>query len=134
MSKKTTLTFQGLLFLIGLMLVAFNLRSSITAVGPLISTIRIDTNLSSSVIGLLTTLPLLAFGVFSILAPKIGRKLGNETTVFIALVILTMGILLRSTGMIFSLFFGTAMLGLGIAICNVLIPGIVKGRFPEKMG
>ncbi|WP_332629568.1 CynX/NimT family MFS transporter [Halalkalibacter flavus] len=134
MSKRSIFTFQGLVFLIGLMLVAFNLRSSITAVGPLISTIRIDTNLSNSVIGLLTTLPLLAFGVFSILAPKIGRKWGNETTVFIALLILTMGILFRSTGMVFALFFGTAMLGLGIAICNVLIPGIVKGRFPEKMG
>ncbi|MCL7748338.1 CynX/NimT family MFS transporter [Halalkalibacter alkaliphilus] len=134
MSKRSIRTFQGLVFLIGLMLVAFNLRSSITAVGPLISTIRIDTNLSNSVIGLLTTLPLLAFGAFSILAPKIGRKWGNETTVFIALLILTMGILFRSTGMVFALFFGTAMLGLGIAICNVLIPGIVKGRFPEKMG
>ncbi|MDT8859701.1 MFS transporter [Alkalihalobacillus sp. MEB130] len=134
MSKRRLLSFQAILFLIGIILVAFNLRSSITAVGPLISIIRIDTNLSNSVIGLLTTLPLLAFGVFSTLAPRIGRKYGNETTVLIALIILTSGILLRSTGMVSALFFGTAMLGLGIAICNVLIPGIVKGRYPEKMG
>ncbi|GAE26582.1 cyanate transport system protein [Halalkalibacter wakoensis JCM 9140] len=134
MKNRPIITIPSLLFLFGLVLVAFNLRSSITAVGPLISTIRLETNLSNSVIGMLTTLPLLAFGVFSTVAPKISRRWGNETTVFIALIILTIGILLRSTGMVFTLFLGTAMLGLGIAICNVLLPSIVKGRYPKKMG
>lgn len=134
MKNRRILSIPSLLFLFGLVLVAFNLRSSITAVGPLISTIRLETNLSNSVIGMLTTLPLLAFGVFSTVAPKISRRWGNETTVFIALIILTIGILLRSSGMVFTLFLGTAMLGLGIAICNVLLPSIVKGRYPKKMG
>ncbi|WP_227935274.1 CynX/NimT family MFS transporter [Alkalihalobacillus deserti] len=134
MNTRSLFTYKNLLFLIGIIFVAFNLRSSITAVGPLIGFIRADTNLSNSSIGLLTTLPLLAFGIFSTLAPRLGRKWGNETTVFIALIILTIGILFRSIGMVFALFVGTAMLGLGIAICNVLIPGIVKNEFPEKTG
>ncbi|MFC0557639.1 CynX/NimT family MFS transporter [Halalkalibacter alkalisediminis] len=134
MNKESLLSYKSLLFLIGIVFVAFNLRSSITAIGPLIGDIRTDTNLTNSWIGLLTTLPLLAFGLFSTITPRIGRKWGNETTVFIALIILTIGILFRSTGFVYALFLGTALLGLGIAICNVLIPGIVKDKFPERMG
>lgn len=122
------------LFLAAFIIAAFNLRSAITSVGPLIGWIRADTGMSNTAIGLLTTLPLLAFGVFSIVAPKLGRKLGNETVVFLALVVLTAGILLRSTGYLPALFVGTAMIGLGIAICNVLILAIVKEKYPEKMG
>ncbi|MDV2883713.1 MFS transporter [Alkalihalophilus pseudofirmus] len=134
MSKKSPLSFKIILFLIGIVFVAFNLRSSITAVGPLIGDIRIATNLTNSSIGIITTLPLLAFAIFSTIAPRIGLKIGNERTVFIALFILTIGILVRSTGMVATLFIGTALLGLGIAICNVLIPAIVKDKFPSKFG
>ncbi|NEU30808.1 MFS transporter [bacterium LRH843] len=124
----------SILFLIGMIIVASNLRSSITSVGPLIGTIRIDTGMSSTTIGLLTTLPLLAFGVFSTIAPKLGRKYGNETVVFLALLTLTLGILLRSFGTVFALFTGTILMGLSIAICNVLILTIVKEKYPEKIG
>ena len=132
--SERRILFNKILFLIGLIFVAFNLRSSITSVGPLISSIRIDTGMSNSYIGLLTTLPLLAFGIFSTIAPRFGRKYGNETVMFVALLILTIGVLFRSTGMITALFIGTSLLGLGIAICNVLIPGIVKDRYPNKIG
>ena len=133
-SMNQGLRFGNVLFVIGLIFVAFNLRSSITAVGPLISSIRTDTGMSNTSIGMITTLPLIAFGLFSTIAPRFGRKFGNETVVFVALLILTMGILFRSTGMVITLFIGTALLGLGIAICNVLIPGIVKDKYPEKVG
>ncbi|MCD8510605.1 MAG: MFS transporter [Bacillus sp. (in: Bacteria)] len=124
----------NVLFMMGIVLVAFNLRPSITAVGPLINSIRLDTNITNTAAGLLTTIPLLAFAVFSIIAPKIGRAIGNETAVFIAMVILTIGILMRSMGYVSTLFLGTAILGLGITVGNVLLPGIVKQRYPHKIG
>ena len=32
------------------------------------------------------------------------------------------------------LYAGTAILGLGIAACNVLLPSLVKREFPERIG
>lgn len=122
------------LFIIGIIFVAFNLRPAITSVGPLIGEIRRDLGISNSMAGLLTTLPVLSFAVFSLLAPKIGNRLGNERTVFLGLVLLTGGILIRSTGSTVSVFGGTALIGIGIALGNVLLPGIVKQRFPDKTG
>ncbi|PWW25464.1 CP family cyanate transporter-like MFS transporter [Cytobacillus oceanisediminis] len=112
--------------ILGIIFVAFNLRPGITAVGPLISSIRDDIGISNGLAGLLTTLPLLAFALLSPFAPKIAQRFGNEMSILGGLVVLGTGILIRSA---ISLFVGTALIGMGIAICNVLLPGIVKERF-----
>ncbi|RKL67114.1 MFS transporter [Salipaludibacillus neizhouensis] len=125
---------HNIILILGIIFIAFNLRPAITSVGPLISMIRVELGISNTLAGSLTTLPLLAFGVFSLVAPKMGRKFGNERTIFFAFLTIFTGILLRSTGLITALFIGTAILGLGIAICNVIISGIIKDKFPEKLG
>lgn len=122
------------LLFIGIILVAFNLRPAITSVGPLIGLIREDTGISNSLAGLLTTLPLVAFAAVSPLAPKIAKRLGSERSILLGLLVLGMGILIRSIGIIIPLYIGTIFIGIGIAICNVLLPGIVKHKFPGKVG
>ncbi|WP_235615761.1 CynX/NimT family MFS transporter [Brevibacillus reuszeri] len=123
-----------MLIIAGIILITFTMRSPITSVGPLVGSIRADLGLSNGMSGLLTTVPLLAFALLSPLAPSIGHRLGTERTLFAGLITVLMGILLRSTGFVFTLFVGTAFIGAGIAICNVLIPGLVKQRFPQKAG
>ncbi|MGG0718295.1 MFS transporter [Robertmurraya massiliosenegalensis] len=125
---------RNTLLILGIIFVAFNLRPSITSVGPLISFIKEDTGMSNSVAGFITTLPLLAFAFLSPLAPRLSQKIGKETTVLVALVFLGIGLFIRSSGMLFTLFLGTAIIGLGVAICNVILPGIVKQSFPTKVG
>lgn len=115
-------------------IIALNLRPSISGVGPLISEIRLDTGLSNTLLGMLTTLPVLAFGIFSVLTPLFTRRLGTEGTMAFALTILTAGILLRVIPDFFALYLGTLILGIGIALGNVLLPGIVKKKFPKKFG
>lgn len=132
--KSETVTARNTLLIFGIIFVAFNLRPSITAVGPLISSIRTDTGMSNSVAGLITTLPLLAFAFLSPLAPKLAQKIGKEMTIFLALIFLGIGLVIRSSGMVFTLFLGTAIIGVGIAFCNVILPGIVKQSFPLKVG
>ncbi|MEQ2526849.1 MFS transporter [Bacillaceae bacterium CLA-AA-H227] len=132
--KSETVTARNTLLIFGIIFVAFNLRPSITAVGPLIGSIRTDTGMSNSVAGLITTLPLLAFAFLSPLAPKLAQKIGKEMTIFLALIFLGVGLVIRSSGMVFTLFLGTAIVGLGIAFCNVILPGIVKQSFPGKVG
>lgn len=125
---------RQIVLIIGVVLVACNLRAAITSVGPLISFIREDMILSNGAAGMLTTLPLLGFAILSPLAPKIGQKLGNEMTVFVGLIVLLLGLTLRSAGLSSTLFFGTALIGIGIAIGNVILPSIVKHYFPTRVG
>ncbi|MGO4966988.1 CynX/NimT family MFS transporter [Bacillus paralicheniformis] len=125
---------NNILLIAGIIFIAFNLRPAITSVGPLISSIRSDMDLTNGMAGFLTTLPLLSFAVLSPIAPKLGQKLGNDRTLWVGLVILLIGILLRSYGEAFTLFAGTALIGVGIAISNVLLPSLIKHKFPDKAG
>ncbi len=122
------------ILLLGIILVGSNLRAPITSVGPLLSSIREDLGLSNLVAGSLTTVPLLAFALFSPFASKIAKKLGTEMTIFLALLVLTIGIGTRFLPGTSFLFIGTVLVGLAIAICNVLLPGLIKNNFPLQMG
>ncbi|MCQ6277153.1 MFS transporter [Bacillus sp. V3B] len=118
----------------GIVLVAFNLRPAITSVGPLVGMIQGDIGLAHWSAGLLTSLPLMAFAVVSPMVPKIASRLTNERALLLGLLILLIGIGIRSISMTFFLFAGTLFVGIGIALCNVLLPVIVKGHFPLKFG
>jgi CP family cyanate transporter-like MFS transporter len=94
----------------GIVLLAANLRTALTSVAPLIGEIRTDTGISNGAAGLLTTLPLLAFGVLSPVVPWLARRFGVERLLLASLLVLAAGILLRSAG-VAALFLGTAVLG-----------------------
>ena len=125
---------RGVLLVLGIVLLAANLRPALTGLTPLIGQIRADTSISYGVAGLLTALPLLAMGVLSPIAPLLARRLGMERVLLASMLVLAAGILLRSAGVVAALFLGTAILGAGIAIGNVLLPGLVKREFPERVG
>ncbi|MBU2659337.1 CynX/NimT family MFS transporter [Bacillus cabrialesii] len=125
---------QSFWLITGIIFIAFNLRPAITSVGPVISSIRADLHMSNGTAGFLTALPLLSFAVLSPLAPKFGQRLGNERTLWLGLLMLLIGILLRSAGVTWTLFAGTALIGIGIAIGNVLLPSLIKHKYPEKSG
>ncbi|MBA9026076.1 CP family cyanate transporter-like MFS transporter [Peribacillus huizhouensis] len=125
---------QYWLLLIGIIFIGANLRAPITSVGPLLSTIRDELGLSHSMAGSITTVPLIAFALLSPFAPKIAKKLGNEMTIFWAFLVLTFGIAVRILPGASFLFLGTILIGLAIAICNVLLPGLIKVNFPLQMG
>ncbi|MBF0753543.1 MFS transporter [Jeotgalicoccus nanhaiensis] len=122
------------LLIIGVILVGANLRVPLTSAGALVSFIRDDFGISNALAGAITTLPLIAFALLSPFAPKIANKIGMERTIAISLALLIIGILIRSAGAIELLFTGTLLVGLGIAVGNVLIPGIIKMNFPFKIG
>lgn len=122
------------LLLLGIIMVATNLRAPITSVGPLVGTITADLNLTGAQAGLITTLPLIAFAFISPLAPKLARKFGTEPTILGALGLIILGLGVRYIPSISTLFLGTIILGCGIAIGNVLIPSIVKQEFQHQSG
>jgi CP family cyanate transporter-like MFS transporter len=125
---------RSFLLILGIVLLAANLRPALTAVAPLIGQIRADTGMSNGEAGLLTTLPLLAFGLLSPVAPRVARRFGMERVLLAGLLVLVAGILLRWAGAVAALFLGTVILGAAIAVANVLLPSLVKREFPERAG
>lgn len=128
--KKTTQT----LLIIGILVIAVNLRPALSSIGPLIEMIRVDYGLSGSMLGLLTTLPLLAFGVVSAFAPLFTKRFGLGETLLGAMALLTIGIAVRSIHGVSWLYLGTLMAGVAIAFGNVLIPALTKRSFPHRAG
>ena len=122
------------LLLAGIALLALNLRMAVVAVGPLTSRIRADTGLSAAAVSLLTTLPLICFGVFAALAPRLARRIGLERALAVAIATLLAGTALRLIAGSAPLFAGSAVAGAGIAILNVLIAGLIKRDFPQRTG
>ena len=125
---------RSFLLILGIVLLAANLRPALTGVAPLIGQIRADTGMSNGEAGLLTTLPLLAFGLLSPVAPRVARRFGMERVLLASLLVLVAGILLRWAGAVAALFLGTVVLGAAIAVANVLLPSLVKREFPEQAG
>ena len=123
-----------MLLAIGMVLLAANLRPAAAAVGPLLSRIQADTGLSSTGAGVLTTLPVLCFGALAPLAPALVRRLGERATAAVALAVLLFGLLVRLIPGLGFLFFGTAVAGAAIAVGNVLLPILVRGNFPDRVG
>ncbi|MFC2949529.1 CynX/NimT family MFS transporter [Virgibacillus sediminis] len=122
-----------ILLIAAVIIIAFNLRPAITSVGPLVGRIEAELGLPNWSLGILTSLPLLGFAVMSPIAPKLGSKYSNEKVLIAGMVALSAGILLRSVPVIACLFGGTLLIGAGIAVANVLLPGILKERFPDKV-
>lgn len=124
----------GLFLLIGILLISANLRAPLTSVGSLVPIIRDSLGVSNSVIGTITTVPLLAFAIVSPFAPKLAHRFGLERTIFVSMIILLIGTVLRYVTGVGTLFIGTALIGIAISFGNVLIPGMVKMSFPLRVG
>ncbi|MEX2591825.1 MAG: MFS transporter [Anditalea sp.] len=134
MSKKPSPSSANWLLFMGIILISFSLRPSITGVGPLIPAIREDLNLSNAWAGFLTTLPLITFATFSLFSSAIGKKMGNVRAILLGLIILAIGLFIRVQGGAILLYFGTAISGIGIVICNVLLIPLIKTKLPQKIG
>lgn len=122
------------LLLLGLVLVALNLRPALSSIAPLLNTVSKDLGMSAAEAGLLTTLPVLCLGLFAPLAPVLARRFGSERVVLMILLTLAGGLALRSLFGEVGLFGGSLLAGASIGVIGVLLPGIVKRDFPKQAG
>ena len=122
------------LLLLGLILVALNLRPALSSMAPLLSEVPGSLGLSAAQAGLLTTLPVLCLGLFAPLAPVLARRFGAERVVLGILLTLAGGIVLRSAFGQVGLFVGSILAGASIGVIGVLLPGIVKRDFAKQAG
>ncbi|RMM08155.1 Cyanate MFS transporter [Pseudomonas caricapapayae] len=122
------------LLLLGLVLVALNLRPALSSVAPLLNEVSESLGMSAAEAGLLTTLPVLCLGLFAPLAPILARRFGSERVVLVVLLTLAAGLGVRSLFGEVGLFTGSLLAGASIGIIGVLLPGIVKRDFAHKAG
>lgn len=114
---------------LALMLIALNLRVAVAGVPPVLDNLRADFGLSTAAAGLLTTVPLLIFGLAAPLAPRLVRRSGPELVLLGCLVLMAVGAVLRVLPSVAVLFAGSAILAIGVAIANVVIPSVIKRDF-----
>ena len=124
---------RNLLLITGILLIATTLRVTFTGAAPLLDAIRSEYGLTTAQTGLLTTLPLLAFGLVSPLAAGVARRFGIERSLLLAMILICLGVGLRSLPFVSLLFIGTAIIGCGIALGNVLLPGLIKRDFSQHV-
>lgn len=120
--------------MLGIILVALNLRPSMAAVGPLLSAIRGDMALSFSLAALLTLLPVMAMGLAMFFGMAVSQRLGEQRTVLLSLLIIGGATLSRlfldSAG---GLIASAVLAGIGIALIQALMPALIKSRFPDNV-
>lgn len=125
---------DAFLIILGILFISFNLRAPITAVGSIVEMIQTEYALSNAAAGFITTLPLIAFAVVSPFVASLSSKIGHSKTMLLGLIFILAGEVIRSYTGAIGLFAGTAVIGVGIAIGNVIIPAIIKLYFSAKVG
>ena len=130
MTKRT----NKVIILLGIIFLGMVLRTPITSVGAIIGPLKKLLEINNTVAGLITTIPLIAFAIFSPLVAKISNKIGLEKTIFLATIVASIGLLLRFYINTSIFFVTTFIIGVGITVGNVLLPGLTKKYFPENLG
>ncbi|WP_241153893.1 MFS transporter [Nocardioides pantholopis] len=123
------------LVLLGILLLALNLRPAAVSVGPVLSEVRDALSMSAASAGLLTSLPVLAFACFGALAPLLARAVGVHRVTLAAVVAVAVGLAGRAAVSQELPFLLLSLVALaGMAVANVLLPSLVKLHFPDRIG
>ena len=130
MTKKS----NSILIILGVIFLSLILRTPITSVGAIVGPLKSILDINNTVAGFITTIPLIAFAIFSPMVAKFSNKAGLEKTLLFSAVIISIGLGLRFYINTYVFFITTFIIGVGITVGNVLLPGLVKKYYPEKIG
>ena len=121
--------------LLGILLVALNLRTAVAVISPIVAEIDVDIHLDSAELGVLGAVPPIAFALTAVFGALIAKKVGLERLLALALIAMVAGQLLRSAAPNFAVLLAGSLIALaGAGLGNVLLPPIVKRYFPDRIG
>ena len=128
-SRAAVVPLSGLA-VISVVAIAFNMRTAIGEIPPVLP----DLGLSSAGQSILATVPVVCFGLAALAAPALRARLGEERGLLAVLALLLVGVLVRAAAPGGGLFPGTVLAGCAIAVMNVLVPSLIRRRFPGHVG
>ena len=117
----------------GILLLGIVLRAPFTTLSTVLSDIASGLGVEVSSLGLLTSLPLLTFAIFSPFAASWAKRFGIERLFLGVLIVMTLGSALRTVNLPL-LYVGTFLIGAGIAFLNVLLPSLIQANEPKRIG
>lgn len=124
---------QSLFFVPGIILIGVSLRAPFTVLPIILGDISQGLGVEVSSLGVLTSLPLLMFTLFSPFSTRLAQKIGLEHLFTYSLFFLTIGSLIRLINLPL-LYLGTLMVGASVAVINVLLPSLIQANQPKKIG
>ncbi|CJT11178.1 CynX/NimT family MFS transporter [Streptococcus pneumoniae] len=124
---------QSLFFVPGIILIGVSLRTPFTVLPIILGNISQGLEVEVSSLGVLTSLPLLMFTLFSPFSTQLAQKIGLEHLFTYILFFLTIGSLIRLINLPL-LYLGTLMVGASVAVINVLLPSLIQANQPKKIG
>ncbi|HGK1438361.1 TPA: CynX/NimT family MFS transporter [Streptococcus pneumoniae] len=124
---------QSLFFVPGIILIGVSLRTPFTVLPIILGNISQGLEVEVSSLGVLTSLPLLMFTLFSPFSTQLAQKIGLEQLFTYSLFFLTIGSLIRLINLPL-LYLGTLMVGASVAVINVLLPSLIQANQPKKIG
>ncbi len=122
------------LLIAGIILAGVNLRPALAGVSPLLDEIMADLGLTPAEGGAITTVMVVCLGLLGPVALALAGRLGLDRTLLIALLVLAVGIAVRSAGGAAVVYVGAAIAGAAVAVMNVTMPALVKQHFPRHIG
>lgn len=124
---------HALLVLLALIALGLNLRSPLTAVAPIINDIRQGLAIGPATAGLLTSIPVLCFGLLTPCASFLISRLSVEKSIFLILAATALGILLRPAGGIGLALAGTLVIGAALTVGNIVSLMVIARDFPQRI-
>jgi CP family cyanate transporter-like MFS transporter len=123
------------LLAVAVVLTSANLRAAVASVGPVLRPLQADLGMSDTVAGVLTTLPVLCFGIVGLLSARLARRTDPATALVGALVLIAVGTGVRALApRAISLLLASLLALVGIAVGNVLVPVAIKAWFRDDVG
>lgn len=124
----------GAFLVVAIMLVAANLRPAVTSLGSVLEEVRAAIGAPTAWASLLTALPPVCFGLAGLGVPVITRRLGLTWSVGGSVAVIVIGVAARVADGAGVMLLGTFVACAGIAVCNVLIPVVIKESYPRRIG
>ncbi len=121
--------------ILGILLIALNLRTAVAAISPIVTAVSADIPLGAVALGVLGTLPPVAFALSGLVAPLVSRRIGLEATLVLACVAMILGPLLRAVAGNYPVLLAGSVVALaGMGFGNIMLPPVIKKYFPDRIG
>lgn len=125
--------YPPIIVFLALLMTILVMRGPITCVGAVAEEIIKTLQIGYPAYGFLNALPIACFGLFCAAAPAMSKRFGLLVTVLICLALILIGAAGRLIPSYSVMLMATALIGIGIAVLNVLMPVLLRDYFPNNI-